>query len=267
MIKKKQHYVGREYLRPWSNKEQIFCIRNNRIFKSNLTGIAQENYFYEIQDLSQEEILLIKKLAIESSSELMKESYLSFLNNYLRVFQYENNFKHMINKENKDSVEHMFKKIKINYAEDYHAMVENIGNKYLYLIRESNINFFSDDKEDRIAFLFFVTLQYMRTKRRRNETIRAFENDNIGMQKIWPIMAHIYATNIAMSLHLDKAYQLILLTNNTNIKFITADQPLINTYGVNNKKELTQNELEFYYPITPKLSILITRDIQNVKIL
>jgi hypothetical protein len=172
----------------------------------------------------------------------------------------------MINKENEEKINHIFRKIKINYEEDYHADIENIGNKYLYMIRERNISFFeNDNEEERMAFLFFISLQYMRTKKRRSESIRAFENDNINMRAIWPIMAHMYSTNIAYSLHLDKGFNLVLLINNTNIDFITGDQPLINTYGVNDKRELLKDELEFYYPITPKISILITKNITNKK--
>jgi len=49
-IKKRQHYVARYYLKPWSDNEQIYCIRNQKVFKSNLMNIAQEKYFYELQE-------------------------------------------------------------------------------------------------------------------------------------------------------------------------------------------------------------------------
>lgn len=90
-----------------------------------------------------------------------------------------------------------------------------------------------------------------------------FATSNVNIRKIWPILAHIYATNIALTLHLEKEYKLVLLHNKTLKEFITGDQPLVNTYSSHSKQLLSHNELEFYYPISPKLSILITRNIIN----
>lgn len=271
MIKKRQHYVCRYYLKPWSNKEQIYCIRDQKIFKANLMNIAQEKYFYELQDLTKDEEHFIYRIAIQPSPKLMQEVHLNFLNSYLMIFRLEKHAKDQIKEEHKKDFDELMKTSKINYEEDYHAHIEGIGNKYLDLIRSENIDFYYDNNtDDRISFLFFVTLQYMRTKRRRNETIRAFEdtdgNFNIDMRKVWPLMVHMYSTNMALSLHMEKEYKLILLSNQTSFEFITGDQPLINTYGVNSSKEvLDHNELEFYYPISPKLGVLITRDIVDTK--
>ena len=46
-ITKKQHYVWRFYLKPWTDsKETIACCRNDKVFRSVLMGVGQENYFY-----------------------------------------------------------------------------------------------------------------------------------------------------------------------------------------------------------------------------
>ena len=59
---KKQHYIWRCYLAPWtrdnSNKGQIFCRREGRIFPVSLMNVAHENYFYEVKELSKREIEL-----------------------------------------------------------------------------------------------------------------------------------------------------------------------------------------------------------------
>ena len=60
---KKQHYIWRSYLAPWtrdnSNKGQIFCRREGRIFPVSLMNVAHENYFYEVKEPSKREIELI----------------------------------------------------------------------------------------------------------------------------------------------------------------------------------------------------------------
>lgn len=177
MIKKRQHYVSRYYLQSWAKNEQIYCFRDNQVFKTNLVNIAQEKYFYELQDLTEDEIILIHKLAIEPSPRSIQESHLDFLNKYLMVFRFEKNIISKIKNWNayKNDFEELLKQHKINFEENYHASIENIGNKYLDLLRNNNINFFYDDStEDRMAFLIFIVLQYMRTKKRRNVVIREF---------------------------------------------------------------------------------------------
>lgn len=264
MIKKRQHYVSRNYLKAWTNsKKQISCLRKNKIYPSNLMNVAQEKYFYELQNLTEEEQKIIYHLGIEKSNNMLQRIHLSFLEKYLLIFKVEKE----VNRkgEAEEDLNRIIEEHKINFEEDYHSEIESIGNKYIDSIRNKNINFYYDKKsDDRMMFLFFLTLQYMRTKRRKNESIRAANTDKINMNKLWPILAHIYATNLSHNLHLDKSFNLILLTNKSNLNFITSDQPIINTYAMNSK-ELDDNELEFYYPVSPKLAILITKDILDHK--
>jgi hypothetical protein len=264
VIKKRQHYVSRYYLKAWADeKDQVICLRKDKIFPSNTMNIAQEKYFYELQDLTDEEKSTVLNMTMQASSKYLQKLHIHFIDNYLKVFKYENITRHLT-EDKKEQVDALLNQYKKNYEEDYHAHIEGIGNRYLDFIRDGNISFYYDNtKEDRMMFLFFITLQYMRTKKRRNAAIKEFRDNSINMKKIWPICAHIAATNIASGLHIEKEYKLVLLINKTEINFITSDQPLVNTYCVKNKKVLEEHELEFYYPISPKLSVLITKDIKD----
>lgn len=263
MIKKRQHYVSRYYLKAWAcNKERIYCLRENKIFQSNLMGVAQEKYFYELQNLTENEQKIIHFLGIEKSNKMLQEIHLSFLNKYLLIFNIEKEL--TIKNIYEDDLNKIIEEHKVNFEEDYHSEIESIGIKYIDLIRNKDIDFYYDEKSnDRMMFLFFLTLQYMRTKRRKNQSIRA-ANNKVNMSKIWPILAHIWATNLSHNLHLDKSFNLILLENKSNLNFITSDQPIVNTYAMNSN-ELEDNELEFYYPLSPKLAILITKNISDCK--
>ncbi|MDI1279662.1 DUF4238 domain-containing protein [Methylobacter sp.] len=55
---------------------------------------------------------------------------------------------------------------------------------------------------------------------------------------------------------------MVLLKNNTISEFLTGDQPVINTYAIGLAEEETPEELEFYYPVSPNLAILITKNIE-----
>ncbi|MDG4655261.1 DUF4238 domain-containing protein, partial [Chryseobacterium arthrosphaerae] len=64
-IKRKHHYVWREYLRNWSISDKInaFMIKEKKNLKGiNLTNVAQERYFYELEVFSKEEELVLYHL-------------------------------------------------------------------------------------------------------------------------------------------------------------------------------------------------------------
>lgn len=259
MIKQRQHYVSRYYLTAWTNnKKQIFCLRDNRIFLSSLMNIAQERFFYKIQDLDQKQKEFIKKIILDTKNEKLIELHFNFLRLYTKVNFIEKLF------PNNTDINDEVNKIKINLEEDYHANIESIGIKYIDMLRNKDIDFYNNiDTNDRMEFLFFIVLQYFRTKKIKNDVMNSFKNYSYNMEKIYPFLAHIFSTNLSYNLHLDKSMKLILLENDTNENFLTGDQPILNTYSFLNKKELEYNELEFYYPISPRLAILISDKIES----
>jgi len=46
-LKKQHHYVWKEYLKPWTSENKIFCQRDNKLFSTSLNNIAQQRFFYK----------------------------------------------------------------------------------------------------------------------------------------------------------------------------------------------------------------------------
>ncbi|MCT7643862.1 DUF4238 domain-containing protein [Aliarcobacter butzleri] len=267
MIKKRQHYVSRYYLKAWTNqKEQINCLREQKNFKSNLMGVAQENLFYELQNLNDIEIKFIKSIINLSPFEKLRKFNINWLENYTIIHNIEKKYKVFINKNNtlKEEI-NIFKK---NFEEDCHSNIEKIGYKYLDFVRNKNIDFYYDkNSSDRLKFLHYLCVQYFRTNNIKQRVIKGFKDESIDMSKIYPVTANIFATNLSYNLHMDKTMNLFLLINNTNLEFITGDQPVLNTYGVYKDGELKDDEFELYYPISPKLAVLISDKNINNKVI
>ncbi|WP_225351827.1 DUF4238 domain-containing protein [Arcobacter porcinus] len=252
--------MSRYYLKAWADsKEQITTYRKfMKVFKSNLMGVAQERYFYELQNLTSKESNFVKSVIDKSPIEKLRKINTNWLEYYILIFTIEDKIKDfdIINNKTIEEKINIFKK---NFEENYHSDIESIGLKYLDFIRAKNINFYYDENSnDRMRFLYYICVQYFRTNNIKQRVINAFKDDQINMNKIYPVMANILATNTAYYLHLNKAMNLVLLINNTNLEFITGDQPVLNTYGVYKNDELNSNELEFYYPISPQLAILVS---------
>ncbi len=233
-------------------------MRKNKVFKTSLMNIAHEKYFYKLQELTLTEKDLIRKLAIDSSPQFLKPLHENFLRDFTIIFDVRTHAK--ANNAYTDEIEKETEKLIINLEEDYHAAIESSGQKYLQLILEKKIDFFSD-QDNRNEFSYYLTTQYMRTKQIRNSVARSIgDNNKVDITKIWPILSHIFATNMGHSLASSKDYKIILLENQSKNSFITGDQPVINTFAYNKKTDAQVDDLEFYYPISPEVAILITQN-------
>ena len=73
MKKRHHHYVWRNYLRAWAADDAIWCFREGKVFKTNLMGVGQKRDFYKLKELTEADILFIKKVAIEPSKGKFRE--------------------------------------------------------------------------------------------------------------------------------------------------------------------------------------------------
>ena len=231
MKKRKQHYVWKHYLKSWANNsDQIWCKRENSIFSTNGDNVACRRDFYRLKELTQHEIDMIKILAIDRSPEILKKLHLEFLNLFTMPVEYKKVFEkvsHLV-----PDMDNEFDILYNNYEEDYHCEIENSGIKYLDLILSSNIEFYNFEDE-RFNFLIYLTTQYTRTNMLKNSVMKATKNTNlVDIERIWNILSHIFATNIAYVLAGKQDFKLYLMNNNTNTKFITGDQPVINIHAL-----------------------------------
>lgn len=267
MIKIKQHYVWRDYLREWSVDDQICCNRLGKIFKTNLENIAQERLFYKINELENEDIKLLRELFIDKmSNDLMKD-----LNDgWIKLFDFVVNFRNRVEKEGVPvEIRKEYENKIENFEEEMQSKFEDMGAPYLELLKSGNVDFYSED-DPNIYFNLYIAMQYFRTKKMQT-TVYA-ESAGFPIFKVdrtWKILAQIFATNLAGSLFLEKTnFHCVLLFNQTTIPFITSDQPIVNTYAIYNKKQSNPpKELELYYPLSPVLGVLITKkpDYETVK--
>ena len=150
-----------------------------------------------------------------------------------------------------------------NIEEDYYGQMENIALSYLDSIISENLSFFESD-EDHMKFILFVCFQYVRTKK-IYDNMKSFydytDKKRRNMQNAAWYLRQYGAINLGAHICSDRRlWKLVLLRNQTSIPFVTCDQPVLNTYLYGMPKLALPSDLEFYYPITPRLAVLLTRD-------
>ena len=256
MKKRRQHYVWQHYLKPWATDNKIFCLRDNKVFESSLIGIANERDFYRLKELNKEDIAFIEKLVIEQSPKLLQKLH----TNLIKQFNFVFDLKSFIQSQGIDNpvVSEKIEETVNNLEEDFHSRIEDSVIGHIESIRSGNTDFFNNDKGF-IDFIYFLCVQYMRTKKVKTSVIANVRPpENIDIEKIWNILSHIFATNMGGSLYTDrKNFRLLLLDNRSSAPFITGDQPVVNTYATGDLKNPPQ-QLELYYPVSPVTAVLLT---------
>jgi hypothetical protein len=255
--KRHHHYVWRYYLHPWSSNGKIACLREGKLFYPNLMGVGQERDFNKLNELNSDELAFIKEFAISRSNKHLQESHINLLKQFTFVFEFK---KHIEAMGIKDPEAHEMIETAIhNIEEDLHEDIEKTAIKYLDSILREDIGFYDTDEGCR-EFIFFLSVQHQRTDKIKKSVLEAVKHFKaVSFENVWNVLRHIFATNMAWVLYREREFfRMILLKNETSIEFITGDQPVINTYASVGVSKTPQDEIELYYPVSPKLAILIS---------
>ncbi|TSA37099.1 MAG: DUF4238 domain-containing protein [Porphyromonadaceae bacterium] len=235
-IKKSQHYVWKNYLKPWTANGQIYCLRDGKVFKTSPDNIAQQSYFYKSNPINIEEINLANYY-IGIFDPAVKE----LLSSMLRIYH--------ITANNDDYL------MKCG-IEDFHGIVETNFIPVLTKLYEVDLSFFGSSKE-KSDFSFFIGCQYSRTNNMRSRFITSEITypknvDKENFAKIFSLFSAAIIGNWVYS----KAKQQFLV-NKTGEPFITGDQPVFNLKGTDSM-EIAPSEFELFYPISPSQAIILS---------
>lgn len=172
-----------------------------------------------------------------------------------------------------------------NFLEDVYSAGESRLGVFLDELGKGNMAFYTQPYKDnntefdntKREFLYTLSTQYLRTKCMQDKLVsnvkaiidnkdydcilffKGINVKNIRAEHIVHSFFWYLSGQIADMLY-DKNAHMTILYNNTNIPFITTDQPIIN-YSANYGKEQIENEnLMFYYPISPQIAITVNDD-------
>jgi len=255
--KKKQHFVWRYYLRKWANNERIFCLMDQKIFATNLMNIGQEKYFYRLKELTNPEIQVLSTLIKKNNTPMLRKLNQGWINFFDMVFEIKKNVDKAERSDSK--INQIFDVLICNFEEDFQGSIESTGIEFLEKLYKKDLSFYKND-EKLISFLFFICQQYFRTQKIQTNVISALKQfKNLNIEVMWPVLRHISATSVGFSLFADRNdFYPIIIENQSNLPLITGDQPVINTYANGLSLNEEAKDLEFYYPLSPKMAFLLT---------
>lgn len=203
-VKKQQHFVWKYYLKPWSKNEKICCSGHGNIFCTSLDNIAQKRFFYKSEPLNSHEFNFVQSF-IERLHPTAKTSLFGLLRMYCITTSHDD----------------YLQKCGI---EDFHGIVENKFKNILAKIYKKDLSFF-EDNEDKNNFSFYVGCQYTRTNKMRTnlEDAPLVIPESIDKDKIAKVLSLLMGDMIGNWVF--SKSKLTLLINDTEVSFITGDQP------------------------------------------
>src|ERR1700677_3313711 len=85
MSTRKQHYVNQFYLVPWTKNGQLASMIRGKILPNALANIANQRDFYEVAELSPEDITFLRHVVIAQAPDGVKPIFEEWLYSYILV--------------------------------------------------------------------------------------------------------------------------------------------------------------------------------------
>lgn len=254
---RRQHYVWKNYLTPWTTNGRIWCRHDKNIFLTDPVNIGQERDFYRLNELDEAETkTLIDFIGTDSLPHLQKlnRKWLELFNGVFQLRRVLGRLGTIPDEANARIEEYVN-----NFEELIHGKLENKATVYLNSLLKEDVGFFNTE-QGYIGFMWYLCVQYVRTKRMKAHVIRQVPQiQSVKTERIWNVMSHMFATNMGWGFFAERnSYRMCLLKNSTLKGLITGDQPVINTFATG-PENAPPKDVEFYYPISPKLAVLITK--------
>ncbi|MBL0654862.1 DUF4238 domain-containing protein [Aeromonas caviae] len=260
----KHHHVWDYYIRRWSDnaRDVWHTTKSRKISYDSAKGLAREDNFYQILPLSQSHIDYIKNMSLMSPKGL-HDLHMLFLGDILKL-QYAENQYSLSGRKNEEIEQHIYV-LKCNVLENMHTTIESQARNVLDELAMRNFSILSS-LENMMIFCNYLGHQISRTKTFKDnlfsnrEYVENNEAANI-MEECWWFLSYMFGMNIGCSIFLSRNNDShCLLINDTDMPFITSDQPIINAYQFPSEdiKPPEDNECDFYYPISPTIAYMVS---------
>lgn len=266
MTTRRQHYVWRKYLEPWTfaqgKSHRIWCLRreNHEPFAVDTTKVAVERDFYRLIGWEPTDAEFVRALLFRENTlphlRALNEGWIAQFEGFFALHDL------VLRKAGHDrQVRAELEKSLIQFQEADYQRMEGDFLPLLAALLGGDARCIHDDQHGP-RLCAFLAHQYLRTKAMRDRVRRTFENTSFlpHFDRTWPILRYVMATNVGFSIFAGRhSIPLTLLQAPQGVAFITSDQPVVNLRG-RAGAELSADDFELYYPLSPGRAAILSAD-------
>ena len=255
-VKKRCHCVWRDYLYSWTTPLGMWGLRHNKIYHTGTYSIQNKRLFFYLNHLDEQYITVLNELSINKMHPLLKDLNTNWITLFAEIIR--------LRKKAEQTSNDVEIQLKINdltytFEEEFHTKYDTGTIELFHKLYQKDLSFL--DGKDYYSFNTYICVQYFWTKARK-QSFLTMQKDfpEVDLLQIRNILFYMLATSMAFCIS-QEGYKHILLENNTINGFITGDQPVVNTCERSQFINLFEYApFELYYPLTPKLALLITNN-------
>ncbi|MCC8948209.1 DUF4238 domain-containing protein [Bradyrhizobium sp. Arg62] len=265
---RRQHYVWKHYLRSWERAGRVSVLRKGGSppFQTDAVNIAVMRDFYRLPTLSEHDEDFVGRFIdnICAKSPMLKELNRGWLDAIAMASRLRRLMPGFANLDPaiQGQINAEIERFEIQAEEGYHGAVEVSALPLIDALKAGKVEVWDNDDNAR-DLAYFMSVQHFRTKKVRDNVIAGYPagEHRERVERLWPVLRHVFATNVGWSLFSERAsWRLRLLRAPENAEFITGDQPTMNLLPHDH-----HNGLAFYYPVSPVMAaILEHRDNESV---
>lgn len=248
-ITRRQHHVWRHHLEAWATGKKIFCLMDGKIFRPNTINVGVEGDFYKLKQLTDFDRQMLLKLIGQSPAQA-RETLMGFMG----IFDGWHDLRSRLPPGRMPEVRAALDEYITTAEEKYHGYVEAKFVPHLAKLRLKDPSPLLDE-DAAVDFSYFIALQWVRTDRVRKKIVTRDAPYDFG--PMWSIASHITAANFGWTLFaLREQNPIRLIVNDTDVPFITGDQPVVNLQATPRGDEVP-DFLSLYYPVSPQCAVFI----------
>lgn len=256
--RKQQHYVWAYHLRAWEVGGRLWCHwrSQRKLGKTQATSIAKQRYYYQMHELTAEDIAVVEGMIRKSDSPELQELNRRWIDSGQETFRLRRLIADadLPDAKRGEALAHLAQHAR-NGVEPFHTSLEEAFLPTLDGLRQGDTSFYASPLQ-RQVFIRFIAFQYFRTRNMGSRLTAAglpftgrIPNHDPERTRLYETL--IVSTNLGRSLVAQgDRYGVAILDNETAAPFITGDQPVINRLSVEEQNVL------LYFPLSPIRALL-----------
>lgn len=253
MKKRRQHYVWRYYLEAWAPNGKLWCHRlGESVFSASTQNVAHERDFYRLGEISEFDLLVVRKLAIEPLASDLRKIAEGWIPHFTFFFKLKRQYQDTGSPELKAVLNEYIN----NLEEDMLADLEQRAIPFLESFRNEDPMLLTDVEES-IFYTWFLAAQYFRTPTMLESMTSVLRKlPGFNAEASFGLMHTIFSCNVGRAIWLGRNSLHVTFLRANSIPLITGDQPIVNMRAINLEPGVLPQELELYYPVSPALGVL-----------